>query len=245
MTQGAQKFTEEDLKKAREIAHSIPPCDFGSTEAIKVFAQALRDERKGLEARLAEAVCALKEYAVHQADCVCLDDYVPHSADCAYCDCGLNAFLSSTTNSEAQERESLDSQIDRLAKFIMEEVDGEPSQSEGAVDCAIRIIRKLQERQRAKDEVIKDLADWSRRWPKETTYSMGRREKIEQELYEIEERAKALDSLPSEARGGCEHDNRHGFYKSGENSLTGNSYDFVPHSSGRPCPFCDKKTGGV
>ena len=29
---------------------------------------------------------------------------------------------------------------DRLANFIMAEVPGEPSESEGAVDCAIRII---------------------------------------------------------------------------------------------------------
>ena len=34
-------------------------------------------------------------------------------------------------------------QIDRLAMFILEEVEGEPSQSEGAVDTAIRIIRDL------------------------------------------------------------------------------------------------------
>lgn len=34
-------------------------------------------------------------------------------------------------------------QIDRLAQFIMNEVPGEPSQSEGAVDCAIRVIREL------------------------------------------------------------------------------------------------------
>lgn len=33
-------------------------------------------------------------------------------------------------------------QIDKLAKFILEEVDGEPSQSESAVDTAIRIIRE-------------------------------------------------------------------------------------------------------
>ena len=31
--------TEEEI--ARETAHSIQPCDFGSTEAIKVFASAL------------------------------------------------------------------------------------------------------------------------------------------------------------------------------------------------------------
>jgi len=34
-------------------------------------------------------------------------------------------------------------QIERLGRFIMDEVLGEPSQSEGAVDTAIRIIRQL------------------------------------------------------------------------------------------------------
>lgn len=36
-------------------------------------------------------------------------------------------------------------QIDKLANFIMAEVPGEPSLSEGAVDTAIRIIKSLQE----------------------------------------------------------------------------------------------------
>ncbi len=40
--------------------------------------------------------------------------------------------------------ESLDSQIDRLAKFIVEHIPGEPSQSEGAVDTAIRIMSSQQ-----------------------------------------------------------------------------------------------------
>ena len=35
-------------------------------------------------------------------------------------------------------------QIEKLANFIMSEVEGEPSLSEGAGDTAIRIIRKLQ-----------------------------------------------------------------------------------------------------
>lgn len=35
-----------DLERAREIAHSIPPCDFGSTEAIKLFAEALSTVRR-------------------------------------------------------------------------------------------------------------------------------------------------------------------------------------------------------
>ncbi len=37
-------------------------------------------------------------------------------------------------------RETPTEQIDKLAKFIMAEVPGEPSESEGAVDCAIRIM---------------------------------------------------------------------------------------------------------
>ena len=36
------------------------------------------------------------------------------------------------------------SQIDKLAAFIMANVEGEPSQSEGAGDTAIRIIKQLQ-----------------------------------------------------------------------------------------------------
>jgi hypothetical protein len=42
------------------------------------------------------------------------------------------------------DNETLESQVDRLANFIMAEVPGEPSQSEGAIDTAIRIIRSLQ-----------------------------------------------------------------------------------------------------
>ena len=39
--------------------------------------------------------------------------------------------------------ETLRSQINRLATVIIDEVPGEPSQSEGAVDTAIRLIREL------------------------------------------------------------------------------------------------------
>ena len=39
-------------------------------------------------------------------------------------------------------------QIDTLAKFIQNDVEGEPSQSQGAVDTAIRIITELLERVR-------------------------------------------------------------------------------------------------
>jgi hypothetical protein len=46
------------------------------------------------------------------------------------------------------ERDALGGQINRLANFIMSEVPGEPSQSEGAVDCAIRIIAAASKRER-------------------------------------------------------------------------------------------------
>ena len=43
-----------------------------------------------------------------------------------------------------QEEVSSSRQIDKLANFIMDEVEGEPSQSQGAVDTAIRIIKSYQ-----------------------------------------------------------------------------------------------------
>jgi hypothetical protein len=45
----------------------------------------------------------------------------------------------------ASNEKLLQSQIKRLADFIVDEVPGEPSQSEGAIDTAIRVIRKLME----------------------------------------------------------------------------------------------------
>ena len=49
--------------------------------------------------------------------------------------------------------ESLESQIDRLAKFIMNNVPGEPSQSQGAVDTAIRLLSAM----RTKAEIESEL----------------------------------------------------------------------------------------
>ena len=42
----------------------------------------------------------------------------------------------------------VNSQINKLANFIMSEVEGEPSQSQGAVDTAIRIIQSCQNQDR-------------------------------------------------------------------------------------------------
>ena len=46
-------------------------------------------------------------------------------------------------NDQPPTHESLESQVSRLARFIMDEIPGEPSQSDGAVDTAIRIMRTL------------------------------------------------------------------------------------------------------
>jgi hypothetical protein len=62
-----------------------------------------------------------------------------------------------------------DMQITKLARFIVDEVPGEPSQSEGAVDCAIRIIRSLR---RWKAEAMEVLTAWEDVW--ETAGRPGR-----------------------------------------------------------------------
>src|SRR5699024_1091009 len=46
------------------------------------------------------------------------------------------------------------SQIDKLAYFIMSEVEGEPSQNQGAVDTAIRIIKSYQNQEVLSQEFI-------------------------------------------------------------------------------------------
>lgn len=51
--------------------------------------------------------------------------------------------------------ETLKSQVDRLAKFIVAEIPGEPSQSEGAVDTAIRLLRTQQADLTSHEETIR------------------------------------------------------------------------------------------
>jgi hypothetical protein len=53
----------------------------------------------------------------------------------------VDAHESCHDEGDRHEGENAQAQIDRLASFIMHEVPGEPSQSQGAVDTAIRIIR--------------------------------------------------------------------------------------------------------
>jgi hypothetical protein len=64
---------------------------------------------------------------------------------CAECNLGCGVYGDERDiNTSLEAVESLGSQIDRLANFIMREIDGEPSRSEGAVDCAIRLLRDRQ-----------------------------------------------------------------------------------------------------
>jgi hypothetical protein len=52
----------------------------------------------------------------------------------------------SQLTAQADEINALKSQIDKLATFIMQNIPNEPSQNEGAVDCAIRIIKGSRKR---------------------------------------------------------------------------------------------------
>ena len=42
------------------------------------------------------------------------------------------------------DQERVADQVERLAKFILDRIPGEPSRSEGAIDCAIRIMGEQQ-----------------------------------------------------------------------------------------------------
>ena len=55
------------------------------------------------------------------------------------------------------EEETSHKQVSRLAEFIMMEVDGEPSKSEGAIDTAIRLLKKLPEHKTKEEK--KTLSD--------------------------------------------------------------------------------------
>lgn len=53
--------------------------------------------------------------------------------------------------------ESLESQVERLANFIMQNIPGEPSQSQGAVDTAIRLLTALQSEKEAAERERDEL----------------------------------------------------------------------------------------
>lgn len=89
----------------------------------------------GLEGRIAEHAAA--EATPH----VCQGCDVPlseghHEPDCRFADAPVEEPLAH----EAPAGETARAQIARLADWIMENVDGEPSQSQGAVDTAIRLL---------------------------------------------------------------------------------------------------------
>ena len=49
-------------------------------------------------------------------------------------------------------------EIDRLSEFIMGEVPGEPSQSEGAIDTIIRVYWEMKERIEAGERLMEKIA---------------------------------------------------------------------------------------
>jgi chromosome segregation ATPase len=60
---------------------------------------------------------------------------------------------------QAARVEHLEGEINRLAEFIMTNVAGEPSQSQGACDTAIRVIGELRARV---EELTEEAASWRR-----------------------------------------------------------------------------------
>lgn len=67
--------------------------------------------------------------------------------------------------SRKQENDHLSEQIKRLADFIVAEIPGEPSESEGAVDTAIRVMRSMKAMHFARDACCDELSD-ALGWPK-------------------------------------------------------------------------------
>lgn len=63
----------------------------------------------------------------------------------------VNAITVALLQRDYSTNEDFKGQIEKLANFIMENIPGEPSQSEGAVDTAIRLLNDtVLERQKAK-----------------------------------------------------------------------------------------------
>ncbi|QAU07246.1 hypothetical protein SEA_NOSILAM_3 [Gordonia phage NosilaM] len=73
------------------------------------------------------------------------------------------ARLTKANEGLTERSEGLRAQIDHLAQWIVDHVDGEPSQSEGAVDTAIRVMRRLTEERnehQMNTNKITRLAEW-------------------------------------------------------------------------------------
>lgn len=60
----------------------------------------------------------------------------------------------------------LHGQIDKLANFIMREVPGEPAKSEGAVECAMRVISVLQQRVAQLERKLVSMTESRDAWQK-------------------------------------------------------------------------------
>ena len=76
---------------------------------------------------------------------------------------------------------NLNEQTTKLANFIMAEIKGEPSQDEGAIDCAIRIMTQ-------QEKEIQRLIEEVRR------LEIGHK-KMDREIYEVDGVIKAVNNL--------------------------------------------------
>ena len=73
------------------------------------------------------------------------------------------------------DKSEADGQLDKLANFIMSEVEGEPSQNQGVVDAAIRIIKSYQNREVLSLEWVDEHAVYPSfdEWPTEDYVHVG------------------------------------------------------------------------
>lgn len=86
-------------------------------------------------------------------------------------------------------------QINTLANFIMDEVEGEPSQSQGAVDTAIRIMTQYMEEE---EKWVKKVADLNEEIAMTTLDNKMLREELEKSHKRDEESLQRVSDLEAE-----------------------------------------------
>ena len=99
------------------------------------------------------------------------------------------------------ERDHLNGEIKRLASFIMTEVPGEPSQSQGAADTAIRVIRTLTAQ---RDELRQALTEAEASYQAEIGRLAIERDRLRQDLVEMSGKHRQAAKDRDEARADAE-----------------------------------------
>lgn len=136
---------------------------------------------------------------VYDAEAV---DAVNHRHACDHYEERIAA-IQSAHEADIKRIANLESQINELASFIIREVPGEPSENQGAVDTAVRIIRKHQARiselEVAHGDQAEELAERNRHIKAQEALLNWRSSKLDELEAELAKR-KELPPLPGEVR---------------------------------------------